>query len=264
MPKPSRTAAALCLAVLLAGPASALAQSPAERGRAIMEEADRRDTGWGDLQVGLEMILTNKEGESARRVMRMNILERTEDGDMSVIVFDHPRDIDGTALLTHSHKVGDDDQWLYLPTVKRSKRISGANKSGSFVGSEFSYEDLTSQEVEKYTYAFLREEACGEVECFVLDRFPVDEDSGYTRQTVWVDKAEYRLQRIAFFDRKDAHLKSLEFEDYRRYLDRYWRALTLRMTNHQTGKGTDLVFEDYRFGTGLDDGDFRKNSLSRL
>ena len=77
------------------------------------------------------------------------------------------------------------------------------------MGSEFSYEDMTSQEIEKYTYRWLRDEACGELTCWVTERAPVGKNSGYTRQVSWVDQAEYRVWKMEYYDRKNAHLKTL-------------------------------------------------------
>ena len=209
------------------------------------------------------MLLKNAQGQSAKRQMRMSQLEGKGDGDKSMIVFDWPKDIDGTALLTWSHKTGDDDQWLFLPALRRVKRISSSNKSGSFVGSEFSYEDLSSQEVEKYKYKYLRDEACGKLQCFVIERYPVDPRSGYTRQVTWIDKTEYRVQKIDYYDRKSSKLKTLTMTDYRKYQGKYWRAHLLVMVNHQSGKSTELRWQAYKFRTGLRAGDFRRNALRR-
>ncbi|RWX45914.1 hypothetical protein VT99_12471, partial [Candidatus Electrothrix marina] len=142
---------------LLCGQIS-LAETPEEKGLAIVMEAERRDQGFGDLVSDMVMILRNKNGQESRREMANKVLEVQDDGDKSLSLFRTPRDIRGTALLTFSHKSGDDEQWLYLPALKRVKRINSRNKSGSFVGSEFSYEDISSQEVEEYTYKYLRDE----------------------------------------------------------------------------------------------------------
>jgi outer membrane lipoprotein-sorting protein len=240
------------------------ALTPEEKGLEIAEEADRRDTGWGDYTATMTMVLYNRHGEKSERFMRTKSLEGKDDGDKTILVFDKPKDVDGTALLTYTHKVGSDDQWLYLPALKRVKRIASRNKSGPFVGSEFAYEDLTSQEVEKYTYKFLRDEPCGELQCYVIERDPVDEFSGYTVQHVWGDKEEYRPQKIDFYDRKGTLLKTLTFTGYQQYLGQYWRADKLFMVNHQSGKKTELSWRDYKFGNGLNDSDFTKNSLKRV
>lgn len=254
----------LAPALLLLVAQTAHAETPEEKGLAIAQEADRRDTGFGNYTADQAMVLRNKQKQESRRVMRIKILEGTDDGDRSLIVFDRPRDIDGTALLTFTHKSGDDDQWLYLPALKRVKRISASNKSGSFVGSEFAYEDLTSQEVEKYTYKYLRDEKLDGQDCFVVERYPVAENSGYTRQITWIDKAEYRVQKVDYYDRKEALLKTLTFRGYKQYLGKFWRAKTLAMVNHLTGKSTELIWTNYKFRTGLSRRDFNRNSLKQV
>ena len=242
-----------------------IAETPEEKGLAIAIDADRRDTGFKDYTSEMRMILRNKHGKESVRQMRMKVLEVEGDGDKSLTVFDNPRDVKGTAFLNYTHKVGDDDQWLYLPALKRVKRISSRNKSGSFVGSEFSYEDISSQEVEKYTYKWIRDENYEGQQCFVVDHYPVDKkNSGYMRQVVWTDKKEYRPLKIEFFDKKNSHLKTLIFSGYKKYLERYWRADKLQMTNHQNGKSTTLEFSNYVFLTGLKPTDFNKNSLKRV
>jgi len=253
----------LILGLLGLLPAELPAETPEEMGLAIAKEADRRDTGYGDSATGLKMILRNRQGDESVREVRVRNLEVIGDGDKSMSIFDEPADVKGTAFLTFSHQLGPDDQWLYLPALKRIKRISSKNKSGPFMGSEFAYEDISSDEVDKYTYRYLREEPCEGGDCFVIERDPVDPNSGYTRQVVWFDKAEYRPQKIDYYDRKNTLLKTLTFHDYRQYLGKFWRAMRYEMVNHQTGKTTTLLWQDYSFRTGLTDRDFDKNSLKR-
>lgn len=242
---------------------SSFAETAEEKGLAIAIESDKRDQGWVDSRVNLEMVLRNSRGSESRRQMRLKSLEVEGDGDKSLTIFDTPPDIKGTGLLTFTHKVKADDQWLNLPALKRVKRIASRNKSGPFVGSEFAFEDLSSQEVEKYTYKYLHDEVLDGQDTFVIERYPVDKYSGYTRQTVWIDKEHYRLQKVDYYDRKNALLKTLVFSGYKQYLDKYWRADTMSMSNHQTSKSTDLLWHGYEFATGLDDNDFTRNSLQR-
>ena len=245
-------------------PVYILAETAEEKGLAIATEADKRDSGYGDLTANMLMILRNKHGQESKRKMRYRTLEVKGDGDKSLTIFDSPKDVKGTAFLNYTHKVGDDDQWLYLPALKRVKRISSRNKSGSFMGSEFAYEDIASQEIEKYTYKWLRDETYNNMESFVVERYPVDKaNSGYSKQVVWLDKAEYRTWKVEYYDRKDAHFKTLTILDYKKYNDAFWRAAQLHMVNHQTGKSTELQFSNYRFDVGLNDDDFNKNSLKR-
>ena len=240
---------------------SAYAETPEEQGLAIATIADAKDDGFADFTASMSMLLRNKQGDESLRYMDTKVLEMLDDGDKTLIVFNQPRDVKGTALLTFSHKTGDDDQWLFLPALKRVKRIASRNKSGPFMGSEFAYEDLSSQEIEKYTYKYLQDDTLDGQAMFLIERYPVDKNSGYTRQQVWLDKAEYRPMKIEFYDRKNSLLKTLVFRGYQQYLGKYWRAEEMFMDNHQTGKSTLLSWKDYVFGNGLKDSDFTRNSL---
>jgi len=242
------------------------ASTPEAQGKAIAIEADERDFGFGDMEVEIEMILRNAHGQEIKRSQRNKTLEVADKnvGDKSLIVFDNPRDVKGTAFLTFSKILEPDDQWLYLPSLKRVKRISSKNKSGPFVGSEFAYEDISSQEVDKYNYKYLRKEPCGKMECFVIERYPAYKHSGYTKQISWVDAKEFRPIKIDFYDRKSELLKTLTHEGYKQYLGKYWRADKFIMKNHQTGKSTEISWKNYRFRTGLKDSEFTKANLKRV
>ena len=250
--------------MLLLLPDPATAESPEEMGLAIAREAEIRDEGFQDLTADMRMVLKNRNGQESIRTIRIRTLEVDGDGDKSLSIFDEPRDVKGTAFLTHSHKRRDDDQWLYLPALKRVKRISSRNKSGSFMGSEFSYEDIASQEVEKYNYKWLRDEIYEDQQCFVSEQYPVDrENSGYMRQVIWLDKARYQPLKIEYYDRKNALLKTLTVKHYQQYLGKFWRAGEMHMVNHQNGKTTALYWSRYQFRNGLTDDDFKNNSLKR-
>ena len=99
-----------------------------------MEEVDRRIRDGKDSQATLRMLLRNKHKEISKRSLRIKSLEVVGDGDKSLTIFDEPKDVKGTAFLSHTHSLKPDDQWLYLPSIKRVKRIASANKSGPFCG----------------------------------------------------------------------------------------------------------------------------------
>lgn len=258
----------LCILLILVSTLQAVSavhgQTPEERGMEIAIAFNERDSGWKHFSADLEMILRNRAGKESRRRLTNMQLEVDGDGDKSLSLFREPKDVAGTAMLTFSHGLEPDDQWLYLPAIKRVKRISSRNKSGPFMGSEVAYEDLGSPELEKYTYKYLGDESCGEFECYKLERFPQYEGSGYTRHISWVDKAEYRLVKIEFYDRKNSLLKTMELIDYNEYTGGYWRADRFEVVNHQTGKSTTLNWSNYDFETKLDKKDFTHNALKRL
>jgi len=239
-------------------------QAAQEKGMTISLETKTRDTGWMDFTADMHMILRNEQGQESVREVKMKSLEVETDGDKSLTVFNKPKDIKGTAFLNYSHSAGADDQWLYLPSLKRVKRISSRNKSGPFMGSEFSFEDLSSFEIEKYTYNYLGDEFVSGMDSFKVEQFPTDENSGYSKRIVWVDKDEYRIIKVEFYDRKKSLLKTLSYNDFKLYLDKFWRANTSTMINHQNGKSTELKWNNYNFKTGLSDSDFSRNSLKRV
>jgi len=242
----------------------ATAETPEEKGLAIAQEDDKRDNGFQDFTASMVMVLKNRQGEESSRNIRNKTLEVENDGDKSLSIFERPRDVKGTALLNFTHKTGTDDQWLYLPALKRVKRISSANKSGSFMGSEFAFEDITSQEVEKYTYKWIRDEEYQGEKCFVFERYPTYKNSGYTRQVVWLDQKDYKILQIKFHDRKDSPLKTLTQSNFKQYLGKYWYPGTMYMENHQTGKSTLITWKNYKFQNGLRSKDFNKSSLKRV
>ncbi|NIP30459.1 MAG: outer membrane lipoprotein-sorting protein [Candidatus Dadabacteria bacterium] len=255
----------LALLLIIIPNSTIFAENLEQKGKKIAIEAEKKDSGWGDNKSTSKMILKNKHGQESIRELSRNVLEVNEEGlgDKSIVVFDSPNDIKGTALLSHTKILKPDDQWLYLPAVKRVKRISSSNKSGPFVGSEFAYEDLLSQEIDKYNYKFIKEEKYGNLNCFVVERYPLYENSGYTKQVVWWDKLEYRPQKIDFYDRKDSLLKTLTYIDYKQYLGKYWRADKFKMVNHQNGKSTDLIFSSWEFGLGQKKNEFTPSRLKR-
>lgn len=253
----------LVIGISLFLPTIVLAETAEEKGLAIAKEADRRDTGWGDQTANLKMVLRNRHGKESLREIRSKTLEVDGDGDKALSIFDNPRDVKGTAFLSFTHALKPDEQWLYLPALKRVKRISSSNKSGPFMGSEFAFEDLSSQEVEKYSYSFLRDEKIDGRDTFVIERKPAYKHSGYTRLITWLDKEMYQPLKIEFYDRKNKLLKTLTSSEHKQYEEKYWRPTRMHMINHQTKKSTELTWSNYQFRTGLKSSDFDRNSLKR-
>lgn len=235
-----------------------------EKGLAISQEIHRRGQGFQDFTAEMTMILRNRKGQESTRKIRSMTLEVENDGDKSMSIFEEPADVKGTVSLTYSHGLQPDDQWLYLPAIKRVKRIHSKTKSGPFMGSEFAFEDISSQEVEKYTYKYLHDEKIDGKSCFVVERYPAYAYSGYTRQIIWVDQREFITLKVEYYDRKDTLLKTLLLKDYYQHLDHFWRAHEMHMENHQTGKSTTLNWSQFKFKTGLSERDFDQTALKRI
>ncbi len=287
----------LIFIILLCTPTFILAGEAEDKGMEIATQRKIHDQGWGDSSAEMIMTLRNKSGQKSIREIRIKSLEVIDDGDKGLTIFDRPLDVKGTAFLSFSHPLGNDDQWLYLPALKRVKRISSKNKSGPFMGSEFAYEDLSSFEIEKYSYKYLADENCGDKspqpinlpdvvlqksspanktvdkfsvdkspqhKCFKVENTPLYKHSGYTKIISWIDQQEYRVYKAEYYDRKKSLLKTLTFSNYQQYKNKFWRADQYKMINHQTGKSTDLDWKNYQFSIGLSDKDFNKNTLKRI
>lgn len=254
----------LPIAVLILSASSANAQTPEERGLEIATAVQEQDNGFIDSEATMIMTLVNRSGKKSTRRMRSRILEVPGDGDKSMSIFDEPADVKGTASLTYSHAVKPDEQWLYLPALKRVKRISSKNKSGPFMGSEFAFEDISSQEVDKYTYKYLGDDEFDGRPVYKIESYPAYKHSGYTRLINWIDQERMVSVKVEFFDRKNSPLKTLVSSDYKQYLDKFWRPNVMQMDNEQTGKSTTLEFSNYKFQTGLTAKDFSSNALKRV
>lgn len=244
----------------LLAPLALLAQSPQQKGLQIARDVDAANNGFKGEYAEMEMVLINAHGDKTTRKLLNESIESEGDGDRSVSTFQWPADVKGTRMLTWSHKTGDDDQWLYLPSLKRVKRIASQNKSGAFMGSEFSYEDLGSQEVEEFTYKFLEDTSYENRPCWKIERVPVSPRSGYSKEITWMDKEYMNPVRIEYYDRKGELLKVGVFSKYVKY-GKFWRANRIDMDNVQTKKRSELTWTTRELNKSFPDSRFASDSL---
>jgi Outer membrane lipoprotein-sorting protein len=248
--------AAGCAAILLS---MAAAQAPRQAARldaqstadAIMEEADRVNHGFIGERVSFTMVLVNAQGDRTERRFTLEIKENRTDGNQSRIEFDWPENVRGTILLTHAHKAADDDRWLFLPATKRSRRIAAANKSGAFMGSEFTYEDLTPFVLAKYSYTRLPDATVEGTACFTIERKQRGEGSGYSREIVWLNKDTLMPVNVEYYDRKNDLLKVAAYRGDRLF-GAYHRNDLVRMENRQTRRMSELRAGARELGVTID------------
>ena len=188
------------------------AETAEEKGLSIAMQSYENSRGYVDSQSDQLMILIDPSGNEVIREISGKNLENDDpnDGDKSIIFFNKPKDVEGTVMLSHTHVNDDDDQWLYLPALGRVKRISSSNKSGSFMGSEISFEDFSGLDYRKYYWKYLGEEEYDGETCFKLESFPKYENSGYTKRIGLTDNL-FRARKIDYYDRKGELLKTIYF-----------------------------------------------------
>ncbi len=239
------------------------AATPEDEGRKIAEAADATQRGFKSESVGLKMLMISAAGDTVTRQMKTITLERPKQDDFSLTQFLEPADVRGTGLLTYQNPKGDDQQWLYLPELRRVKVIASKNKSGAFMGSEFTYEDITANALDKFSYKKIGEESLNGVECYVLEKYPIYKNSGYTKIKQWITKKDHLLSRVEFTDRKNSILKVQTFQTWKQY-GNIWRVSQIEMNNLQTHKKSILLFSDRKIDVGLNESNFTQQSLQRL
>ena len=229
----------------------------------ISKKADEVMSGFEDSKALMTMTLINASGQKRVRQMKAISLE-LEGGDKSLMEFISPADVKGTKFLNYEHSLKDDEQWLYLPALKRVKRISSKNKSGSFMGSEFSYEDLSAFNIDKYTYK--KEEAkiksINGLDYYVVSRVPTSKNSGYTKQISLVNTKTFLTHQVDYYDRKKSLLKTAYFKDYKK-ISGVYRIGEIHMKNFQNNKESILVWTEQSIKNSLKEKDFNKRALKK-
>jgi len=246
--------------MIMTGMIGILTLLEAESAMAVAKKSYERMSGYQSSIADTKMVLKNAQGATNIRKMRIKKLEG-DNGDKSLIVFLYPTDIKDTKLLSYEQIGKDDKQWLYLPALKRIKRISSRNKSGSFMASEFSYEDIASQNYRNYTYKGEAEKVTRNGKKYLkVERIPKDVHSGYSRQIVYIDPKTYLARFGEYYDRNGRLLKKVSFLKYKKIkgIDRITK---MEMKNVQNGKSTLLVWESDTVKARLHDADFSKRVL---
>ncbi len=206
----------------------------AKKSEAVME-------GFKDSKSDMMMTLINANNQKRTRKMKMIILEKNS-GDKSLMTFLSPADVKGTKFLNYEHVNKDDDQWLYLPALKRTKRIASIKKY-SFKG-----DAKVVKLAGKKTY--------------MGERKPKSKNSGYKKQISWIDAKTYLIKKVEYYDRKKELLKTALFDDYKK-ISGIWRVGKMTMTNHQNDKKTILIWKNETIKNGLKERNFHKRVLKK-
>lgn len=243
------------------------AETQEEKGLSIATTVYNHNKGYTSQISYSELTLINAQGSKMSRQMKTSQIETKSEGEKVLIEFLKPANVKGTKLLTWSYKTKDDSQWLFLPALNRVKRILSTSKTGSFMGSEFSYEDVGSDEVEKYTYLFLKDDTLADRNVWIYERYPVDKNSGYSKQVIWMDQDYYRPLKIEYYDRKGELLKISEFSDFNSFTMKHmnktmWFFNSIAVNNVQTKKSSTLIWSDREFEVALSPTLFLKDNLS--
>ncbi len=251
----AKTGALLAVALLLGGGTTWATPvvDPVERGRELDAGLRHSLQGFNTLSAALIMHLEGARGAAGRREMQSWTREQAGGRLETLCVVWAPPDVRGTALLSHIDAGTGDQQWLYLPTARRVRRLAGGHRVGSFMGSEFTYEDIAGGLLPGTEPVWAGEEYVDGYRCDVLRyTIPGEAESGYARQDVWVDHAAGYIRRIDYHDRRDQLVKTLTLRGHERFNEQFWHATEMIMEHHRTRNRTRLLWSDIVFGAALD------------
>lgn len=226
----------------------------------IERKADEIQAGYIGEFRKMTLTLINAEGRESQRKLDFWGHEEPDRHDKTLVRFSFPPDIKDTALLTYEKGAEDDDQWLYLPALKRAKRIASSNKSGSFMGSEFAYEDLVVRQFEKYNFKYLGDDTVDGKDCYVMERTPKNSNSGYSKIIRWRYKDNLQEAKSQYFDRKGELVKERFMEGHHQ-VDGIWRSRKITVRNVQTKKASTLSFDEIKLKIPTDAAMFKVRAL---
>lgn len=254
------------LLVLLAQPDAVLrAQTPT--GRAVMEAYKAQDRT-EDTEAVMKMSITSSRGSTRARELTLWTKTREDDTRMQLIRFEAPADVKGTGFLSIENAGREDDTWLYLPALRKTRRIAGSDKQDSFVGTDFSYEDLEAEKLDAYRYELIGEETHDGTATWIVEAVPTDPDkiaeTAYGRRELWVSKDRALIRQAKLYDKEGAYVKRLTAEDVRQVSgSQKWRPYRLVMEDVQTGDKTVLEIAAYKTDQGVPADYFSQRYLKR-
>lgn len=232
-------------------------------GPGIAKEWYERPEG-RDLSSKATFTLINSRGQQRIRKTRRYWMDMEgKDGinEKTIIFFDKPSDVKGTSLLNWSYMdiKKDDDQWLYLPALRKIKRIASADKEKSFMGSDLTYDDMGDRKMEEDDHKLIGTEDIDGHSCYLIEMVPLEKDYMYSKKLMWIDREEYIDYRTDFYDRKGRFLKRQN--NTWKKVDNIWVTSKIAVKNEQTGHSTVVEIEEIKINTGLKENRFTKRIM---
>jgi outer membrane lipoprotein-sorting protein len=222
------------------------------------------------LKTDSTMVLINDRGQTReRKNTTLAKLQKNGIDSRLLVKFLSPADIKGTGFLQVEHSSGDDDQWIYLPALKKTRRLVANNKKDSFVGSDFSYGDILLPKVSLYKHTLLRSEPVDGQDCYVIESIPRDDnvmrDSGYSKKTTWVRKDNFLETKVEYYDVSGRLLKTQNVSGHKLVEPdtQRWIAMRREMINHQTDHKTIFTFDTVEADVPVSDDVFTTRSIER-
>ena len=229
--------------------------------REIIEKVYNRPEG-DDMTSNLTMTLINKSGKERVRIIKQ-FTKDLGDVEKSIMFFQSPADVKNTSFMSWTYDSDkNDDQWIYLPALKKVKRISSDSKSDYFMGSDFTYDDLGDRHPADDSHKLLREERVNGEDCYVVESIPKEEEYMYSRTVTWIIKDRWIGLKKEFYDEDEELLKILTVKKYEKIKD-YWIILQTEMHHVQKDHRTTMALENVIIDNGIPDNKFTERMMRR-
>jgi len=235
-------------------------------GQSIMEKQEERQKVDFELLVQKVTLEDLKNNVKEARKLRRHSMDKGDGKQKTLTTFLEPNDIKGTALLNWKNKGRSDDQWLYLPALRKMQRIASSGKRKYFMGTDFTYSDLEGENLSNYNYNCIEEKKCGKKKCWLIEAIPKDKDkineTGYSKRVLEVRKKRYTTVKVEYYDKKGKLLKTLVNSKWKKFAKKLWRPQKSVMTRHGFHE-TTMEATDRSVNKAIDDVTFTERFITK-
>ena len=235
-------------------------------GRQIMEKSEAQNKGKDEYNK-MSMTLINKRGQERNREVEYYKVTDDSDNDKVFMRFLEPADVKGVGLLTIEHGDRDDDQWLYLPALRKVRRISSSDQGDNFMGTDYTYEDIRPEKLDQHEYNLLGSETIDGHDCYIIVALPATEkqkkESGYSRREIWMRKDVLLMIQIKYYDKKGEILKMEVRKGVVEPAPNLFRPNVMQIENLRTGHSTRITFGERKINEGIPERIFTERELQR-
>lgn len=229
-------------------------------GREIMELIQKQDRGTTTHAL-VTMDLIDKKGNISTRILELYSKENNEKKLNTMIIFHRPASVKNTRFLSIGHSDKVPEQWIYMPALKRTKRITTSDADQSFLGTDFTYADMGAADIDKAAYSLLREEKLDGIQCWIIETKPVESaGSDYSKKISWISKEMLLPVYVEMFDKDGKLVKKLTTDNIEK-IQGYWTPRVTKMKNVLTGHSTVLTMDKIVYDENLPDGIFTTRFL---
>ena len=215
-----------------------------------------------DMKAKVLMELINKDGRKRIRELTMLRKDYQEAGNQKYFMYFHkPADVKNTTFMVNKYSDKDDDRWLFIPAINLVKRIAANDKYSNFVGSDFTYEDISGRKPEEDVHALLRKEELNGISCFVIESIP-KEASRYTKRISWIDEIDVLPLKEEFYDKQNELYRLFESLEIKK-IDGFPTITRRVMKNFKTGHRTEVTLQEVEYNLGIEDNIFSERYLRR-